>query len=49
MATAPHVPPTATAAVTAAVSSKRLRFGNRASFPGTSGPPESKHVVMRKR
>lgn len=37
MATAPHVPATATAAVAAAVSSKRLRFGNRASFLGTSG------------
>ena len=38
MATAPHVPPTATAAVTVAVRSKRLRLGNRTSFLGTSGP-----------
>jgi hypothetical protein len=49
MATAPHVPAAATAAVAAAVSSKRFDFGNRASFLGTSGPGECKHIVVRKR
>ena len=48
MATAPHVPAAATAAVAAAVSSKRVDFGNRASFLGTSGRRESKHDTMRK-
>jgi len=37
MATAPHVPAAATAAVAAAVSSMRLDFGNRPPFSGMSG------------
>jgi hypothetical protein len=35
MATAPHVPATATAAVAAAVSSMRFDFGNRPPFSGS--------------
>jgi len=34
MATAPHVPAAATAAVAAAVSSRRVDFGNRSPFSG---------------
>jgi hypothetical protein len=41
MATAPHVPAAATAAVAAAVSSKRLDFGNRPPFSGMSGHPNT--------
>ena len=39
MATAPHVPAAATAAVAAAVSSKRLDFGNRSPFSGSRDAP----------
>jgi hypothetical protein len=35
IATAPHVPAAATAAVAAAVSSKRVDFGNRSPFSGS--------------
>ena len=35
MATAPHVPAAATAAVAAAASSMRLDFGNRSPFSGS--------------
>ena len=39
MATAPHVPATATAAVAAAVSSMRFDFGNRSPFSGSRDGP----------
>ena len=48
IATAPHVPAAATAAVAAAVSSKRMCFGNRSPFWGSRNR-QCKQTRLRKR